>query len=188
MGQYTLNKQALDEVKGEVTQLLLDYAEDIRTTAENNCEEKDERGFAINDTGAMARGYKVSPARVNDRFAEVTVFNDVEYSKYIEFGTQPFNPKLIEINLPTNIQRKIGKKLVVKDGKILAPVFIDWVRLKLGIRNKVEQYNVAWAIYRKIQRDGIRARYPFTHAVAEMSKHQKYKNHFQTSGVEVRQS
>ena len=75
---------------------------------------------------------------------------------------------LMAYRIGPTVQYAMHQEQGVRGGGRMPPVsaISDWVRTKLGISDLRARRDVAWAVARKLQRDGIRAR-PFVRPVYE---------------------
>ena len=190
---HQINSKALSDLKAEVTDALIEYAEKFVSEVED----ASPQGV----TGELAGGNFMTPIVDEGDQLSLTVENRMEYAKYIEFGTEPFNPKLIQWHLSKKAIKQLGgmpwenkrTKVVVSKatgiipeyeiGVVLAPVFMEWVQKVMNIQDEVKAYLTAWSIYRKIQKKGITAQHFYKRTADKMSKPQVVNQYF--SGPDV---
>ena len=176
MQKVKVNDTVMNQLKAEVRKIKYEYAEDMLQQAQANAPQ--------GVTGNLA-GHVMHEA---DDDTDVIGFME-SYAPFIEDGTDPFNAKLITINLSDIVIKKLGKA-IRRDrntGEILVPVWWDWADKKVGLSDPVERYRFCWNVYRKIQKDGITAQHFFSKAVNEFRKDSKVKSYFGNNmGVSIR--
>lgn len=163
----------------EISESFVDYVEDTASVIS---------GFAPQGvTGQLAGSFKGEFIEKTDDEIVAGVFSNSEYWRYVNFGTLPFNMKLIPVDLNPETVQKLGKKLYRDKvtGQPLVPIVWDWARLKVGITDEVERYNFCWSVFRKISREGITAQHFTEKGKEEMQKSIHFKV-FERPGVEVK--
>lgn len=172
---YKINRAGMAEVKALVNQAIREYAEDIRSVAEDIAPQ--------GETGFLGQSFKTEHAE-----DQSIIFNDAPYASYVEFGTEPYNAKLITVDLVEEDVKRLGSNLrrCKFTNKPLVPVWFGWVKKVLNIPDDVDAYRISWKIYERVQREGFHPQLFFHTAVNEMRKEQQIKRVFGKYFEEVR--
>ena len=172
MNNVKLNTSVMEEMKEELRKRRYEYAEDMLSLAQENAPQ--------GVTGNLA-GHTMHTA--SDKEDEIGFYES--YAPFIEFGTDPFNAKLITITLPDGVKKKLGKQLRTDDsGSVLVPVWWDWAEKKVGISNLKDRYTFCWYVWKKIagqvpgKEGGITAQHFFQRAIQEFKKQSVINKYF----------
>lgn len=175
-GEVKVNEPELKKLEDAIFKDLVGFTEDTMSLIQD----KTPQGV----TGHLAGSFYTQYDRENN-VGEIRA--GTEYWDYVNDGTDPFNPKLVEVTLPDEVMKKLGKLAKIgRGGGVLEPIFMEWVQKKLKIFDYVEAYKVAWSIYRKIQREGITAQHYVEIATQEMQKESNLYKLSLHSGAEVK--
>jgi len=171
------HETGLAQMEKELGDSLVEFATDLSSLMSD----KAPQGV----TGDLASGFTAEPLETSDKELAVPIMNAVKYWRYVNFGTEPFNMKLIPITLSEDIQQEIGKRLVIRDGVILVPIVWEWAQKVVRIDNEAERYKFCWNVFWKIAKKGITAQHFVEKAVTEIQKTKYLYKCFKSHNVEV---